>query len=161
MLEKPILDPCCGSRIFWFDKNNPYTIFGDCRRLETTLCDGRALRVQPDMLLDVRALPFSDEQFRLVVFDPPHLRYAGEASWLRAKYGVLPDDWGEFLRIAFAECMRVLLPYGTLVCKWNTEQISMQDFLAAIGYMPLLGDQRGKTRWMVFMKIPNDASNRG
>ena len=39
-----------------------------------TLCDGRKLIVDPDKICDVTALPFPDESFYLVVFDPPHLR---------------------------------------------------------------------------------------
>lgn len=29
---KKILDACCGSRMFWFDKENPDTIFADNKR---------------------------------------------------------------------------------------------------------------------------------
>ena len=42
-----ILDACCGSRMFWFDRNNPDVIFADNRKLETTLCDGRTLVIEP------------------------------------------------------------------------------------------------------------------
>lgn len=34
---KPILDACCGSRMFWFDRTNPDVVFMDRRKLETTL----------------------------------------------------------------------------------------------------------------------------
>ena len=37
---KKILDACCESRMFWFERENPDTIFADNRELETTLCDG-------------------------------------------------------------------------------------------------------------------------
>ncbi len=30
-MNKPILDACCGSRMFWFDKNNPNVEFCDNR----------------------------------------------------------------------------------------------------------------------------------
>ena len=40
---KPILDACCGSRMFWFDKTNPAAIFMDNRELDDTLCDGRVI----------------------------------------------------------------------------------------------------------------------
>ena len=46
---KKILDVCCGSRMFWFDKENPDTIFADNREVETTLCDGRKLLIKPDI----------------------------------------------------------------------------------------------------------------
>ena len=82
-----ILDACCGSRMFWFNRNNPDVIFADNRKLETTLCDGRALVIDPDVIIDFRNMPFDDNTFDLVVFDPPHLIRAGEKSWLAKKYG--------------------------------------------------------------------------
>lgn len=36
--------------------------------------------------------------------------------------------------------------------KWNEEQIKLNDVLKEFGKKPLLGDQRGKTRWILFMK---------
>ncbi len=149
---KHILDPCCGSRMFWFDKQNPDVVFADNRHVNTQLCDGRTLVIEPDMEIDFRHMPFPDNAFDLVVFDPPHLVRAGKNSWLAQKYGVLPNEWKTYLKDGFCECMRVLKPTHTLVMKWNTEQISLPDMLKAIGQNPLFGDQRGKTRWMVFLK---------
>ena len=40
---KLILDCTCGSRMFWFDKQNPLVLFTDNRELNDTLCDGRKL----------------------------------------------------------------------------------------------------------------------
>ena len=68
-----ILDACCGSKMFWFDKENNETCYMDNRTLDTTLCDGRKLIVKPDVIADFRKMPFDDESFYLVVFDPPHL----------------------------------------------------------------------------------------
>lgn len=104
------------------------------------------------MEMDFRDMPFPDNTFDLVVFDPPHLIRAGMNSWLSQKYGILPKDWQPYLKKGFDECMRVLKPTHTLVMKWNTEQISMPDMLKAIGKNPLFGDQRDRTRWMVFLK---------
>jgi hypothetical protein len=50
------------------------------------------------------------------------------------------------------EYMRVLEPDGILVFKWNEDQIKLNDVLKEFGKKPLLGDQRGKTRWILFMK---------
>lgn len=86
---KPILDACCGSRMFWFDKANPAVVFMDNRNFEETLCDGRRLEVRPDVVADFRDMPFPDKWFRLVVFDPPHLIHAGDKSWIGTKYGPL------------------------------------------------------------------------
>lgn len=149
---KRVLDACCGSRMFYFDRQNQDVLYADKRELETTLCDGRALLVKPDILMDFRDMPFDDNTFKVVVFDPPHLNYAGTGSWLVQKYGVLPRDWTEYLQQGFNECMRVLETDGLLVFKWCEEQIKLSDVLKAFGHKPLLGDKRGKTRWIIFIK---------
>lgn len=104
------------------------------------------------MIIDFRNMPFADNTFNLVVFDPPHLIHAGENSWLAKKYGVLPADWKLYIKEGFDECMRVLKPSHTLIMKWNEQQIKTVDMLNAIQYEPLFGDRRSKTRWIVFMK---------
>lgn len=68
----PALDVCCGPRSFYFDKADPRVTFCDLHPRHMTLCDGRALDVSPDVVSDFRDLPFPDESFSLVVFDPPH-----------------------------------------------------------------------------------------
>ena len=40
-MMKRILDVCCGSKMFYFNKNNPLVHFNDLRKLEEPLCDGR------------------------------------------------------------------------------------------------------------------------
>ena len=84
-----ILDACCGSKMFWFDKKNKNVLYMDNRTLDTTLCDGRKLVVNPDIVADFKSMPFNDETFYLVIFDPPHLKNAGDTSYLKAKYGTL------------------------------------------------------------------------
>lgn len=151
-MEK-ILDACCGSRMFWFDKENKDTIFMDNRQIDTKLCDGRRLVVKPDLIADFKNIPFEDNTFYLVVFDPPHLKQAGKNSWLAKKYGTLDKDtWPQDMQQGFNECMRVLKPNGTLIFKWNEEQIKLKDILKVIGYKPLFGNKRSKTHWLVFMK---------
>ena len=63
--------------MFWFDKNNDKVIFMDNRVLHDTLCDGRRLDIEPDIIGDFRNIPFKDNTFSMVVFDPPHLLKAG------------------------------------------------------------------------------------
>lgn len=147
-----ILDACCGSRMFWFDKKNNDVAYMDNRQLSDTLCDGRKLEVNPDLIADFRNIPFDDNSFYLVVFDPPHLKTAGQGSWLAKKYGVLSDDWQQDIAQGFKECMRVLKPNGTLIFKWNEEQIALKDILKVINVMPLFGNKRSKTHWLAFMK---------
>lgn len=158
-----VLDPCSGSRMMWFDRDHPDAVFGDRRAETLTLVDrshGRAdgtrtLRIDPDVLLDFRALPFPDGAFRLVAFDPPHLVRAGPKSWLAAKYGKLGEDWRDDLRAGFTECFRVLAEDGVLVFKWNETQVKLREVLALAPVRPLFGNTSGKkagTHWLVFMK---------
>ena len=149
---KKVLDACCGSRMFWFDRQNEDTIYMDKRELEDTLCDGRSLEVKPDIVGDFRDMPFADGAFKLVVFDPPHLVHAGENSWLAKKYGRLETNWCDDLRRGFSECFRVLENYGILVFKWNEDQVSVSEVVKLAPQIPLFGNKRGKTHWLVFMK---------
>ena len=149
---KRILDACCGSKMFWFQKNRRDTVYMDIRRFSDTLCDGRKLEVKPDILGDFRNIPFSDSTFKLVVFDPPHLAKVGRNSWLAKKYGQLNNSWSDDIKKGFDECFRVLEPYGILVFKWNEEQIKLSEILKNIEYKPLFGNRRSKTHWLIFMK---------
>jgi ubiquinone/menaquinone biosynthesis C-methylase UbiE len=149
---KRILDATCGSRMIWFNKQHQDAVYMDNRELTTTLCDGRILNVNPDVIADFRDMPFPDNTFYLVIFDPPHLIRAGETSWLAKKYGILEETWQEDIRKGFRECMRVLKKNGVLIFKWNEEQIKLKEILKVIDYKPLFGNRRSKTHWLVFMK---------
>jgi len=150
--------------MMWFDRKNPDVIFGDRRNETLTVTDKskgnasgvRTICIEPDTLLDFRALPFANDTFRLIAFDPPHLVHAGPRSWLAAKYGRLSDNWREDLRQGFAECFRVLEPRGVLVFKWNETQVKTREVLALTPHAPLFGHTSGKragTHWIVFMKL--------
>lgn len=60
----PVLDACCGSRMFWFDKEDSRALFVDIRK-ETWIIDkgtpgtkGRKpIVVSPDIIADFTALP--------------------------------------------------------------------------------------------------------
>jgi ubiquinone/menaquinone biosynthesis C-methylase UbiE len=155
--EKSILDMCCGSKMFWFDKEHPEVLFGDIRTESHTLCDGRDLSINPDMEIDFTDLPFQDNHFKLVVFDPPHLKVLGKESWMAKKYGVLKDTWQQDIASGFAEAFRVLKPDGVLIFKWNETQIKVGEILKLTPHKPLFGHISGKranTHWLCFLK-PN------
>ena len=76
-----VLDPCCGSKMFWFDKANPDVTFCDNRELYTTLCDGRTLEVKPDIVCDFTDLPFENDSFYHVVYDPPIYLLEKNRGW--------------------------------------------------------------------------------
>lgn len=153
----PILDVCCGSRMFWFDRKNPMAMFCDKQREQHTLCDGRDLVIDPDQIADFTQLPFPADTFRLVVFDPPHMTSLGANSWLAKKYGRLIGDWHDEIREGFSECLRVLVPLGVLVFKWNSTDVPLEEVLELAPIRPLFGHTTGrqsKTYWVCFMK-PN------
>ena len=156
--EKKILDVCCGGRMFWFDKGNKKVLFTDIRKEENILCDGRKFEVNPDIIMDFRDLKFPDKTFKMVVFDPPHLRVLGRKSWMAKKYGVLSENWKDDLRKGFSECWRVLEDYGVLIFKWNERDIRVSEILKLFNEKPLFGHTTGRsgnTKWMCFMKYPN------
>ena len=156
-MNQPILDPTCGSRMFYYDKSDKRVLFGDCREESHRLCDGRELHIAPDIQLDFRDLPFDNESFHLVIFDPPHLKHAGKKSWLVAKYGVLGNDWKSDIQQGFSEAWRVLKPNGTLIFKWNETQIKLAELKPLFPASPVCGHrttQNLKTHWIVFFKQP-------
>lgn len=150
-----ILDTCCGSQMFYFEKNHPDVTYMDIRK-EKFEIHGKKVNVDPDVIADFRNMPFEDEEFDLVIFDPHHLKWAGPNSIMKAQYGQLDKvTWKEDIFMGFEECMRVLKFGGTLIFKWSDVQIPVKEVLNILkkeGYMPLLGDQRGQTRWIVFIK---------
>lgn len=154
-MTKSVLDVCCGSRMFWFNKKNPNVVYMDNRILSDTLCDGRDLHITPDVVGDFRDIPFEDKSFNLVVFDPPHLLKVGEKSWLGKKYGRLnPDTYKIDLQKGFQECFRVLKKNGVLVFKWNETDIKTSEIIKLSPISPLFGHRSGKlskTQWLVFM----------
>lgn len=153
----PVLDACCGSKMFWFDRTDGRALFVD-NRCETLIADTRKNRrvavIDPDLIADFKALPFADGTFSLVVFDPPHT-FAGKNGWTRKKYGTLPQKWRDEISRGFAECFRVLCPLGTLIFKWNEHNIPVSTILSMTPEKPLFGQRCGttaKTHWIVFLK---------
>jgi ubiquinone/menaquinone biosynthesis C-methylase UbiE len=162
MERKKILDACCGSRMFWFDKQNPNVLFADIRTESHILCDGRTLDITPDVEIDFRNMPFPDNTFKMVVFDPPHMNKLGKDTWMAQKYGVLLPTWELDIKAGFDECMRVLQPEGVLIFKWNEVQVTLNKVREVIKTEPLFGHvtgKHGKTIWMCFMKPADVVQN--
>lgn len=155
MKQKVILDACCGSKMMWFDKENPNVLFADIRQESHILCDGRQLTIDPDIISDYTKMSFEDETFYHVVFDPSHLINVGDKSWMKLKYGALPKEWQKNIYDGFNECFRVLKKNGTLNFKWNEDQILVSEIIKCIGIQPLYGHKSGKnskTHWLTFVK---------
>ncbi len=159
----PVLDATCGSRAMWFNKNDERALFFD-RRDETLLLpkgkawpNGGELHIHPDVQGNFTDMPFPDNTFTLVVFDPPHMEKLGEGSNLGKFYGKLFGDWECELAKAFEECFRILRDNGILIFKWCSIEIPLSRVLALTPHAPMFGHNTGnhaKTHWCVFMK-PN------
>ena len=156
----PVLDACCGGRTMWVDHNDDRALFVDKRNVvfKRSKSKGTLFQVVPDMEADFTALPFPDNTFALVAFDPPHV--VGKEEWkgdILRMYGVLPQDWRDMLHKGFAECFRVLRPEGVLIFKWAETQIALREVLTLTDVRPLFGSIHGKNRtthWVTFLK-PN------
>ncbi|MHA7847155.1 class I SAM-dependent methyltransferase [Serratia sp. D1N4] len=159
-----ILDMCCGSRMFWFDKADDRAVFSDIRAEQHTLCDGRQLVISPDVIADFRALPFADASFSVVVFDPPHLDRAGPNGWQGKKYGKLNrDTWRNDIRAGFSEAFRVLRPHGVLIFKWAETQIPVSQIIVLTDEQPAIWQRTGKadkTHWIIFVKAGHSQEER-
>ena len=169
---KPILDVCCGGRMFYYDKNDERVLFQDIRNISTHLCDGRLFEVKPDVQADFTNMPYENECFSMVIFDPPHLlRNIGNSKFAEQygslnekttptgyqhiKSGALYSDWRDMLSKGFAECFRVLKPGGFLIFKWNETDIKVSEILKLTDEKPVFGHISGKrsnTHWICFMK---------
>lgn len=153
MLEKPIIDVCCGGKMFYFDKQDERVLFCDERHFEKQWANKSLFQVKPDMLIDFKALPFEDKSFHLVVFDPPHIVRTSDKSFLVQKYGRLNKNYKAELALAFDECYRVLKDNGTLIFKWSEAQIKLSEILKCFSQTPLLAQKSSKTsHFCVFFK---------
>lgn len=153
---RTVLDPCCGGRMFYFDKHHPLVIYGDVRQESVSMTDRgklRSLDITPDVILDFTCMPFLDDSFNFVVFDPPHLINCGKNSWLAKKYGKLDKDgWQDTLREGLSECIRVVKPGCVVAMKWSEGDISTAKLLKALPYSPAFGDKQGKKRWLFLLR---------
>ena len=171
-IDKSVLDVCCGPRGMWFDRSDSRALFLDKRRETHTIDYGKTaatkgrspLVIDPDMIADFTDLPFPDDSFCLVVFDPPHLRRAEARGVMTKRFGILNGDWREMIADGFKECLRVLKPSGVLIFKWAETEIPLSEILALTPEKPLFGHKTSKhTRWVTFIKAACDCRhlNRG
>ena len=145
--------------MMWFQKNHPGTLYVD----ERTMLKGEFrhrpnFEIKPDVVASFTNLPFPDEQFHLVLFDPPHtIRGRAGKGIIAARYGrLLTSNWEEVLGLGFSECWRVLKPNGTLVFKWAESDKKIGDVEHLFPAPPLFGSRVGKankTIWLVFFKL--------
>ena len=160
-----ILDATCGTRSIWFQKNHPCVIFMDKRKEKiytkskgTKFRNSRIIKVNPNMLAKWENLPFEDNSFDMIVFDPPHkIENRGiKMAKLHHQYGRLyRDNWNVVLKDGIKELFRVMKKEGVFVFKWCESDKSLSDVLKYFPYKPLFGTRTGqanKNHWIVFIK---------
>lgn len=165
-----ILDATCGGRSIWHPENKDRddTLYIDKREEESGFLgredygyNKRNYDIQPDEVQDYRDLPYSDESFNLIVFDPPHAVRSDGMETLNGvshkKWGCLhAETWQEDLKAGFDELFRVLNSGGTLIFKFNDESADFQEVLDCAPKPPLFGtsvkDYNSETRWFAFYK---------
>lgn len=178
--EKIILDATAGFRIMWFNKDHPNAVYLDERTDEEIYqgyCASLRVRNRPALkvrrpktktvLSDFKHIPYSDNSFTLVVFDPPYHIKLSNSSWVNMRWGKLkPETWQSDLKQGFDECWRVLKPTGILIFKWNDKDIGSKQILKVLDRAPLFGHRfknntvkgtKRSTFWFCFMKIPKSS----
>ena len=138
----------------WNDKDRDDTIYVDRRILPPGTIPVRPnWQVRPTVCADFTALPFRDETFDLVVYDPPHIiRDNPSKSFLRTKYGELSSsNWQAALRDGWSECWRVLRIGGTLHFKWAEGSRPLKEVLSLFPEKPLFKNKQ-HVSWSVFVK---------
>ena len=106
-MGKIVLDACCGGRMMWFDKSDERCLFADCRSedLDVSHCTTNPGKksVRPDQIHYFRDMPYEDDSFVHVVFDPPNRRGISLSSVTGFSYGSLDKQtWQEDLRAWFS-----------------------------------------------------------
>ena len=147
-----ILDATCGGRMMWWDKSHPDVLFVDRRVVPPGAKVQQPLwNVEPDLLADYRALPFSDNSFDMVVFDPPHMNSntRGTTGIMAMTYGTITDL--DEVVAGLHECLRVASSW--VVFKWNDADWTIGEIIERSGINPLFGHRTaksGRTIWAMY-----------
>ena len=165
MTTPTILDATTGGKHIWHEqmKDDDRVVFSDLRNVDEGELEVRRQNwsVDPDVLADTRQLPYKDESFDLVCFDPPHRVNENGMDQLTGillrKYGALrAETWQADLKASFDELWRVLRPGDTLTFKWADETKAHGEVLDQLDQTPLYGTNTAKgddsTKWWVFHK---------
>jgi len=145
-----ILDVTAGRRNIWWERSYADAVFVDIRR-----------EVKPDLVCDLKALPFRGEIFRLVVFDPPH-ENVGIKSDMFKRYGHSTiDEIKSMLMKGSPEMFRVLEDGGFMLFKWSTHSLKLGICFLLMGkwFKPLFGHKvaihtkhESNTYWVCMVK---------
>lgn len=153
-----ILDMTCAQKQMWFQKEYENAVYIDIRNgtYKYKTVDKPDFQILPDIQCDNKKLPFKDNCFSMVVFDPPHVIGKSRGVFYE-QYGYL-DLWGwqKQLYDAIKEGFRVLKKDGFFVFKWSERNRALQRVLTLFPSTPLFGSKIGtkqtQTFWIVWQK---------
>jgi len=167
-----ILDATCGPKGMYHGLTRQFTteeiIFIDVRKGTFTSINypDKSVTVQPDILADDRHLPFRDNTFTLIIFDPPHGQYSMK-SYLGPRFGGLTSRELRYLFIyANIEFHRVLKTPGYLLIKCVDSDDYDYKVKRAFTNFKLLLDikypsqahtkgSKTNTHWLLYVKRPS------
>lgn len=159
VMDKDIIDLCCGWRMFWHDKNDPLVHFMDIRTLPKGSIKSRPnFSVEPDEIGDYRDVKYPDNTFKIVVLDPPHLRSLWDKSWMAMKYGKLLESRKEDIRKWFYEGIRILQDKWILIFKRSESEIPISEIISLFPVKFSIWNRSGKwnkTIWLIYIKHGN------
>jgi hypothetical protein len=144
-----ILDMSAGYRAIWFNRLHPDTVFVDIRP-----------QVSPTVIANTEILPFPNNVFDLVVFDPPHV-VNGRGSKMGETYGsFLADEIKQTIQKSSAEAYRCSTGNALMAFKWNDHDVRLGRLIDLMeGWEPLFGHQvatrhkhRSSTYWVLLHK---------
>jgi len=148
-----ILDCSSGLRQMWFDKTYEECVYLD-RRLNI---NGQGLQSRPSVYADSRQLPFREEAFDMVLFDPPHDVWGINSNSGR-KYGAWTHT--EIINLVFRtskEISKVVKSNGQVIFKWAEGRIKLNVVLNLLeGLKPIFGHTttvKGFTHWVCLVKV--------
>jgi hypothetical protein len=168
-----ILDACCGSKMMYKGLHRNFSqdeiVFIDIRKGIYPLNKWHVppVNIWPDIVADLKHLPFRDKTFSLILFDPPHGSFGVEA-YFGAKYGGLkPNEYVTLLVWANIEFARVLTDDGYVFAKIHETQgrdircvrnFSNFKLLMDISYRSQAQKNTSvtKTHWLIFVKRSAD-----
>ena len=144
-----VLDATAGNRHMWGgDKNDPRVVFMDKEE---------NLRIPPDIIATWDDIPYPDNHFRCVIFDPPHVfsltsmynqdpkARPNGAKKIPGWYGAFKSKRDAVLQIynAQVEFARVA---PALLFKWNDASLSLDRILSVFTHWDIVRIAPGRSR---------------
>jgi len=144
-----ILDLSAGSRSIWFNRLHPSTVYVDIRP-----------EMIPSVIADTQQLPFKENFFDLVVFDPPHVTCGPRSVMAKYYSSMEAEDIKRLIQLTSNEAYRVTTSTALMAFKWNDHDVKLERVIKLMeGWEPLFGQRvagrtkhRSGTYWCMLRK---------